>query len=296
MSKAVLTARIDSEYDDLPEFRYHFPRMYLNQVREAVGEFILYYEPRRNGGRQAYFASARIEGIQADPKMPDHYYALISNYLELPDPVPFRERGKFFEASLAGPDGRTNLGAAQRAVRLIPDIEFDAIVQRGCGLELLEGGERDLEVPAELALGEPREPFQRPIIQSLISRPFRDRAFTKLVRRAYRDRCALTGLRIINGGGRPEIDAAHIQPVSDGHNGPDSIRNGLALSKTAHWLFDRGLISIADDLSILVADKLVPAEARRLLNPDGQAIVPKPPADQPHRDYLRYHRERLFKG
>ena len=30
------------------------------------------------------------------------------------------------------------------------------------------------------------------------------------------------------------------------HHGPDSIRNGLALSRTFHWLFDRGIISIAD--------------------------------------------------
>ena len=43
-----------------------------------------------------------------------------------------------------------------------------------------------------------------------------------------------------NGGGRAEAQAAHIQPVAE--NGPDSLRNGVALSSTFHWMFDRGLI------------------------------------------------------
>ena len=47
MSKAVLTTKVDPSYDDLPEDRYHFPRTYLNAAREALGDWIVYYEPRR---------------------------------------------------------------------------------------------------------------------------------------------------------------------------------------------------------------------------------------------------------
>ena len=54
--------------------------------------------------------------------------------------------------------------------------------------------------------------------------------------------CAMTGIKIINGRGLPEVQAAHIQPVSN--RGPDSVRNGLALSGTVHWMFDRGLITL----------------------------------------------------
>lgn len=62
MGNAVLTTSVGSIYDDLPEFRYHFPRTYLNQVQAAVGDWIVYYEPRRShgGGRQAYFAMACV--------------------------------------------------------------------------------------------------------------------------------------------------------------------------------------------------------------------------------------------
>jgi len=37
------------------------------------------------------------------------------------------------------------------------------------------------------------------------------------------------------------------------HRGPDSVRNGIALSGTVHWMFDRGLLSIDDDYAMLVA-------------------------------------------
>ena len=81
---------------------------------------------------------------------------------------------------------------------------------------------------------------------------------------------ALTGLCLINRHGRPEVQAAHIKPVTD--NGPDSIRNGLALSGTLHWLFDRGLVSIDDDHKILMAKNGLPDQIRKLLNGDGKIM------------------------
>ncbi len=49
MTKAVFTVKAESGYDDLPEERYHFPRTYLRQVEAALGDLIVYYEPRRTG-------------------------------------------------------------------------------------------------------------------------------------------------------------------------------------------------------------------------------------------------------
>src|SRR5215213_3187641 len=96
--------------------------------------------------------------------------------------------------------------------------------------------------------------YDRPVIERVISRPVRDAAFAHAVRIAYGATCAMTGLKIINGGGRAEVQAAHIRPVSD--LGPDSVRNGVALSATVHWMFDRGLVSIGPppDYAILFAN------------------------------------------
>lgn len=78
--KAVLTTKVSPVYDDLPEVRYHFPKTYLRQVESAVGDWIIYYEPRRStgelsssGGRQAYFATARIDRIVPDPAQQDFF-------------------------------------------------------------------------------------------------------------------------------------------------------------------------------------------------------------------------------
>lgn len=89
MTKAILSSKVDPTYDDLPEERYHFPRTYLRQMEEAEGDWIIYYEPRRTtgdlssrGGRQAYFATARLLRIEQDtnPGRKDHYYAFVGNY------------------------------------------------------------------------------------------------------------------------------------------------------------------------------------------------------------------------
>ncbi len=43
--KAVLQTKVSPAYDDIPEQFYHFPRTYLNEVKAAVGDWIVYYEP-----------------------------------------------------------------------------------------------------------------------------------------------------------------------------------------------------------------------------------------------------------
>lgn len=299
MSKAVLTTKVTPGYKDLPEVRYHFPRTYLNQVRQAVGDYILYYEPRRTtvelssfGGRQSYFAVARVVELIEDKEKEDHYYARVDDYLDFDRPVPFAEGSHYYERALRKADGSTNKGAFGRAVRLIPDAEFDQILKAGFAPILGEETPQRQSRPFEIS--EPSIPFERPIIEMTVLRPFREKSFMYNVRAAYENRCAMTGLRLINGGGRPEVQAAHIQPVAE--KGPDSVRNGLALSGTVHWMFDRGLISIGDDYKILIAENHVPDDALRLLNQSRSINLPNDPAFYPNALFLKFHRDKIFKS
>lgn len=297
--KGVFQTKISPAYDDLPEERYHFPKTYLNQVQRTLNDWIVYYEPRRatadvlsRGGRQSYFAVARVTGIRPDPAKQDHFYADVADYLPFDSPVPFRSAEHFFEAAMRGVDGRTNSGAAQRAVRNMSDGEFDLIMKAGYSAHLVlfneqpDGPSPGFEEPATL--------FERPVVETTILRPFRDRVFTDSIQRAYDKRCAMTGLRIINGGGRPEAQAAHIRPVTQ--NGTDSVRNGIALSSTLHWMFDRGLLSVDDDFRILKAKRAIPLEVDRLINPSGYLTIPQDFRLQPHKQFLGYHRDHIFKG
>ena len=306
MTRMVLTVKVEPSYDDLPEERYHFPRTYLAQIERAVGDWAVYYEPRRStaaassrGGRQSYFAVARITSIVADPANSDRFYALVADYLEFDHPISFREGGTYFESMLLRDDGGTNKGAFGRAVRAISDGEFEQILRRGFEGALTDGA---FAAPPVLPAGRvalrlissDSTQDARPVLERLVARPFRDAAFRSSVRTAYDKRCAITGLKLINGGGRPEVQAAHIRPIA--HGGSDSVRNGLALSGTVHWMFDRGLLSIGDDFGIIVASRKVPEDALRLIRPDRQLLVPKRVELHPLQDALRYHRENIFKG
>jgi putative restriction endonuclease len=299
MAKAVFTTKVVPGYKDLPEERYHFPRTYLNYARQAVGDYIVYYEPRRSsvdvssgGGRQAYFGVARVTAVIEDKAMADHYFALVDQYLDFDRPVPFAEGTHYYESGLRKPDGSTNKGAFGRAVRLVPDDEFDQILKAGFAPILNEVSvSPGVSAPG---LQEPQVPFERPMVEITVSRPFRERSFMYNVRAAYSNRCAMTGLRLINGGGRPEVQAAHIQPVAA--QGPDSVRNGIALSGTVHWMFDRGLISLGDDYKILVAKSHVPEDAARLLNKSGTIHLPKDKTLYPNAHFLKFHRDKVFKG
>ena len=102
MAKAVFTTKVNPAYDDLPEQRYHFPKTYLRAAEAAVGDWIVYYEPRRSSAAScqvpadglSYFATARLMRIAKDPSSrADHYYGYVEDYLEFDRPVPFRKTG-----------------------------------------------------------------------------------------------------------------------------------------------------------------------------------------------------------
>lgn len=296
MVKAIFTTKIEPVYDDLPEIHYHFPKTYLRAAGDAVGDWIIYYEPRRTGGdrrgRLSYFATARVTSIKPDPARDDHFYAFVSDYLEFDRAVPFREGDRFYESGLRREDGKTSKGAFGRSVRPIADQEYDLILR--AGFSDLIGEEKTPANQPMAGLAEEPAIFERPLIQRVVTRPFRDAAFSKQVKRAYGDTCAVTGIKLINGGGRSEVQAAHIRPIAD--QGPDSVRNGLALSGTVHWMFDRGLISIDDDYSILIAKDHIPEPVNDLINQDRQIRLPSSPMLSPHSRFLTYHRETVFKG
>lgn len=131
-------------------------------------------------------------------------------------------------------------------------------------------------------------------VTTFTSRIVRDRVFRRVVLRAYDERCAITGLKLINGGGRAEVEAAHIRPVEA--SGPDIVNNGLALSGTTHWMFDRGLLSLADDLEILVSRQANdPESIRAVINKTGYALAPNRMTDRPHPHFLAWHRDHCFK-
>ncbi len=293
MTKAVFISKVNSIYDDLPEDRYHFPKQYLRRIEPTLGDWVIYYESRRNNGRQVYYATAQIEDIYEDQSRAGYYYAKVGQYLEFENPVPFKDGGQYFETSLLNEDGSVNPGKAQSAVHHITEQEYQTILQTGFSHVFVKD-EQKLSPLISDGFQEDQLIFERPMVESIVKRPFRDKAFAEVVKTAYDKSCAFTGLKIINGGGRPEVQAAHIRPVAD--QGPDSVRNGIALCGTVHWMFDRGLISVNDDYEILRAKDKIPEAMDRLLLPSGKMELPNRIDYFPSPLYLQYHRQHVFKG
>jgi putative restriction endonuclease len=298
MGFGVFIHRADSIYDDSPAERYQFPSQYLGRAEGFVGDWIVYYEPSKVPETRGYFAVAKVQQIIPDPGAAGMYIAVIEpgSYLDFANPVPFRGPTGLIETGVLNTDGRIS-GRAQSAVRPLSGSDFNRIIQQGLDdtAPLLP---RLDETNIGTGFQENQTPFQfeqeRERASSLTSRLVRDRIFRKIVLRAYDERCTVTGLKLINGSGRAEVAAAHIRPVEA--SGPDIVSNGVALSGTAHWMFDRGLISLADDLEILVSRHVNdPDSVRGLINKSGRAIEPRRVSDRPHPHFLQWHRDHCFK-
>ncbi|MEE4346334.1 MAG: HNH endonuclease [Paracoccaceae bacterium] len=296
MAFGVFMHRADSVYADIPSTQYQFPKSYLSRAEPMVGDWIVYLEPGKVAGTRGYLAVAQVDRILPDPTLPDMFRAMIvpGSYLDFGTAVPFRVDGMVVERGVLNAAGRIS-GRAQAAVRPLSPADFARIVDLGIGQD------EDVlpRVGTAPGLAEAPAPFELPPamarVRQLGTRALRDRAFRMSVLRAYGARCAITGLRLINGGGRAEVEAAHIQPVEE--QGPDMIQNGLALSGTAHWMFDRGLVGLSEDLRILVSRQANDPDAvRAMINPSGVLLPPLRPSDRPHPHFVTWHREHRFKS
>ncbi|MBJ7577437.1 HNH endonuclease [Devosia sp. MC532] len=302
MAFGVFIHRADSVYDDLPAEKYQFPAIYLKRAAQFEGDWIVYYEPTKVRNSRGYFAIARVSKIVSDPSAEGMYLALIEpgSYWEFPNSVPFADANGVVESGVLNDAGRIS-GRAQSAVRPMSKSDFDAIRERGLwgvGDEL----PRNDGDYASVDENEFAEVYQAPFAgefdreQVIVSgkKWRRDKIFRQLILKAYDKRCAITGMKLINGGGRAEVQAAHIRSVDQ--KGPDSVNNGMALSGTVHWMFDRGLIAVEDDLSIVISRHVNDRDSvEGLINRTGRLVGPALGRDRPHPAYLAWHREHRFK-
>ena len=297
--KAVFSQKPDSPYDDVTGVRYNFPKQYLDRVKQTVSDYIVYYEEFPGVTGRYYTGVAKVTEIIPDKSTEGRHYAMLTNFLNFVTRVDYRKQGGY-EKKLISSDGTVNFGTAMNAVRLISDSEFVSIIEAGFSakdkwpdrFDAQYGQDETLGFGEESQAHYQTEQYERPIIEQLTRRKFRDAKFRQNIRSAYDRTCAFTGLRLINGKGRPEIEAAHIKPVE--HGGDDSVHNGIALSGTVHWMFDRGLLSISDDYEIIVSRQLN-EDVSHILNKNGKAKVPADMHLRPHPHYMDWHRSNVFK-
>lgn len=126
----------------------------------------------------------------------------------------------------------------------------------------------------------------------------RDVRFRLIVVAAYLFTCCLTRHRLTTISRGSMVDAAHIHQFADSRS--NDPRNGIALSKNAHWMFDQGLWTITDDYTIKIANQEFAEEhphGRALSAFEGETILlPTDVNLRPDPDYLAWHRRKKFLG
>ena len=270
-SNAVFVLNARGDRSVFPEEGFVFALQWLAVARRSEGQWILYQDI---GG---YAAAARVEAIVVKEDQAGLARAGIErgSYFEFGRTVPLDVDGLVIEGDLAGSDGRLETGRAGQAIRAITPEAFERILK----LALVDDDDFLPRDAAQDLIGSSvndrpglwLDPVDRTKI--LVERTVRDRQFRKRVLDAYGARCALTGMKLTNGGGRAETQAAHIKSVAA--NGPDSINNGIALSGTVHWMFDRGLISLSDAGDILLSRAINDRDSvERLVYRDRRARLP----------------------
>ena len=127
-----------------------------------------------------------------------------------------------------------------------------------------------------------------------VSRQKRDAAFRSIVLAKYGHACAVTGQKF-HSPRHVEADGAHI--IGKDVRGTDDPRNGIALSKSAHWAFDRGIFTISDQYEVVVNPKAKAASVASFPALElyrAKVSLPADPYYRPHPDALAWHKQEVF--
>jgi putative restriction endonuclease len=85
--------------------------------------------------------------------------------------------------------------------------------------------------------------------KTTVSRVIRDTSISRDVKKIHDFTCQVCGTRL-EGPAGGYAEGAHIRPLGQPHNGPDTTDNILCLCPNHHWLFDCGAFGINDDFKL----------------------------------------------
>lgn len=165
--------------------------------------------------------------------------------------------------------------------------------------KLIDESER-LIVERERTLGIPTrssESVQREGRDKIAEREVREnqRFFRNAILSAYENRCCVSGINI-----EALLIASHIKPWRDSDSTEKlNPQNGLCLNALHDRAFDRGLISILDDYTVVVSKQVRRSSSdalkEMLLRYEGRRIE-LPTRFLPRNDFLAWHRGKVFRN
>ncbi len=190
--------------------------------------------------------------------------------------------------------GRSGLGNASVLDRAVWD-EFHADWERlavECQLlrqQLDHGVLPELEAESDSI---PLEDFTGETRQVLTTQRVKQHFFRRAVLSSYRGRCCMSGLSDSR-----LLIASHIVPWSSDRANRLNPSNGLCLSAIHDRAFDKGLISLADDFTIIVSEDLKQRDdafVKEVLLPLNGRRIEAPERFAPQLEFITWHRSKIF--
>ena len=105
----------------------------------------------------------------------------------------------------------------------------------------------------------------------------RDYRLAMTVKEMYNFHCQVCHTKLFTNAGF-YAEAAHIKPLSEPHNGPDTLDNLLCLCPNHHVMFDYGGFAITDNFELIGLDGSLHVKENHAIN----------------KDFIRYHREHFI--
>jgi len=189
--------------------------------------------------------------------------------------------------------GRAGLGNASALDRAVWDefhsdwerlaVECQLLRQKIDPVEELEQEVDNVPYPEDFT-GETR--------QVLTTQRIKQHFFRRAVLSSYRGRCCMSGLSDFR-----LLIASHIVPWSSDKANRLNPSNGLCLSAIHDRAFDKGLISLADDFTIIISDDLRRCNdtfAKEVLVPLHGQRIEAPERFAPQPEFVAWHRNSIF--
>lgn len=156
-----------------------------------------------------------------------------------------------------------------------------------------ESDELEVEQKRGIRLRPPTGPTEQLVtVKARRSQQF----FRQMILNAFDSRCCVSGLPV-----RELLVASHIVPWSDFPNERLNPQNGLCLSRLHDGAFDAGLIAFDADRKLVMSKRLKKFLPQTTVQQNFEAFtdvafaLPED-APQPSTEFLRYHREHVFKN
>lgn len=136
------------------------------------------------------------------------------------------------------------------------------------------------------------EEFVGETTRAVVEIRLKQRFFRNAVLSSYRERCCMSGVSDTR-----LLVASHIVPWKDDKSNRLNPRNGLCLSAIHDKAFDKGLLTITDDLKIVLSEELLRKNdsfIQRVFHPLHNRKIEEPERFIPDRQFLEHHRQRVF--